>query len=287
MEWTEKTILVIGGDQRLLLLADNLKDICNQVITYALNGAERLHGIERMNSLQEAMEKADIIITPVPFSKDGVHLLTKDNTTIFLSDFSENLRNNVILFGGNIAKSVLEVAKNKNVTCYDFMKMEDVALDNAITTAEGAIAEAITLSTQNVNQERCLVLGYGRCAKAIAERLHGLNAKVTIAARKQEAREDALAKGYYAITLEEMESTIGKEQFIFNTIPAMVLNKTLIEIMHPETVIIDIASAPGGTDFDVCEKLGIMAKLSLGIPGRYSPKTSANILLRGIVSSLK
>lgn len=286
MEWTDKTILVIGGDQRLLFLANNLKDICKKVITYALNGAECLQDIERMASLKEAMEKADIIVTPVPFSKDGVHLLTKDNTTIFLSDFSENLRENVILFGGNITKSVLEVANNKNVTCHDFMKMEDVALDNAITTAEGAIAEAITLSTQNVNQERCLVLGYGRCAKAIAERLQGLNAIVTIAARKQEARKDALAKGYYAITLEELESTIGKEQFIFNTIPAMVLNHTLIETMHPDAVIIDIASAPGGTDFDTCEKLGIVAKLSLGIPGRYSPKTSANILLRGIVSSL-
>lgn len=287
MEWTNKTILVIGGDQRLLFLADYLKDICKLVRTYALAGAERLQGVERVGSLQEAMQRADIIVTPVPFSKDGIHLLTKDNTTILLSDFSENLMENVILFGGNISKTVLETAKAKNVTCFDFMKMEDVALDNAITTAEGAIAEAITLSTQNVNQESCLVLGYGRCAKAISERMHSLNAKVTIAARKQEARQEALSKGYYAVPLEEIETIISKEQFIFNTIPAMVLNEKLIESMHPDAVIIDIASAPGGTDFEACKRMGIVAKLSLGIPGRYSPKTSANILLRGMVSSLK
>ena len=287
MNWTDKTILVIGGDQRLLYLADLLKGVCKQVRTYALDGAACLQGIERFGSLQNAMQGADVIVTPVPFSKDGVHLLTKDNTTILLSDFSDNFMENQILFGGNITSSVLEAANLKNVQCYDFMKMEEVAVKNAITTAEGAIAEAITLSSQNVNQEKCLVLGYGRCAKAIAERLHGLNATVTIAARKQAARQDALTQGYNALALEDLESDIFNEQFVFNTIPAKVLDAELIEKMNSDVVVIDIASAPGGTDFDACKRKGIIAKLSLGIPGRYSPKTSANILLGGMMSSLK
>jgi dipicolinate synthase subunit A len=233
------------------------------------------------------MEKADIVIAPVPFTKDGVHLLTKENTIVSLKDFSENLQDNCILFGGNIPNIVMESAKVKNVKCYDFMKMEDVALENAITTAEGAIAEAIALSTQNVNQEHCLVLGYGRCAQAIAERLKGLNAKVTIGARREEARRDAMLHGYQAVPLEDLQSLIPSEQFIFNTIPTMVLDAELIEKIQLDSIIIDIASAPGGTDFDACKRMAIKAKLSLGIPGRYSPKTSARILLRGIASSLK
>lgn len=287
MEWTNKKILVIGGDQRLLFLANFLKDSCKQVQTYALEGAEGLQGVTHAGSLEEAMQFADIIVTPVPFSKDGIHLLTKDNTTIFLKDFSENLQQNQILFGGNISKMVLEVAKGKNVACYDFMKMEDVALDNAITTAEGAIAEAITLSTQNINEENSLILGYGRCAKAIAQRMKGLNGKITIAARREEVRQEALAEGYSAVSLEEMVDHIPRTQFIFNTIPAMVLDARLIDMIHPDAVVIDIASSPGGTDFDACKKKGITAKLSLGLPGRYSPKTSAKILLRGMMSSLK
>ncbi|MDD3393609.1 MAG: dipicolinate synthase subunit DpsA [Anaerotignum sp.] len=287
MEWTDKKILVIGGDQRLLYLANILKDMFHQVETYALDGAERLTGIVRIDSLQAAMQGADIIVAPVPFSKDGVHLLTKENTTILLSDFSENLQKNTILFGGNISNSVLEAAKLKNAICYDFMKMENIAVENAVTTAEGAIAEAITLSTQNVNQENCLILGYGRCAKAIAQRLQGLDAKVTIAARKETARKEAIAQGYHAVSLEDLEADIAKEQFIFNTIPSMVLNTEMIEKVSTDAIIIDIASAPGGTDFDACKRMGIKAKLSLGIPGRYSPKTSANILLGGMMSSLE
>ncbi|WP_304508884.1 dipicolinate synthase subunit DpsA [Anaerotignum sp.] len=287
MEWSDKKILVIGGDQRLLYLADLLKKSFLLVQSYALNGADRLEGIEKADSLESAMEKADIVIAPVPFTKDGVHLLTKDNTIVLLKDFSKNLRENSIVFGGNIPSNVLESAKMKNVECFDFMKMEDVALENAITTAEGAIAEAIALSTQNVNQEHCLVLGYGRCAQAIAERLKGLNAKVTIGARKEEARKDAMAQGYQGVSLGELQALISREQFVFNTIPAMVLDAELIEKMDADSIIIDIASAPGGTDFDACERTGIKAKLSLGIPGRYSPKTSANILLRGIKASLE
>ncbi len=287
MEWSDKKILVIGGDLRLLYLTDALKDIFQQVGTYALDGAEQLSGVEQVDSLEKALQWADIMVTPVPFTKDGIHLLTKDNTTILLTDFCEYLKENTILFGGNIASSVLEMAKQKNVVCHDFMKMEDIAVENAITTAEGAIAEAITLSTQNVNQENCLVLGFGRCAKAIAQRLLGMNGKVTIGARRESAREDAKAQGYQGVPLEELPLLISEAQFIFNTIPSMVLDAQLIQKVNPHAVIIDIASAPGGTDFEACKINGITAKLSLGIPGRYSPKTSARILLGGIVSSLK
>lgn len=287
MEWSDKKILVIGGDQRLLYLADLLKNTFSLVQSYALDGVDLLEGIEKADSLESAMEKADIVIAPVPFTKDGIHLLTKDNTIVSLKDFGENLRGNSILFGGNIPNIVMESAKMKHVKCFDFMQMEDVALENAITTAEGAIAEAIALSTQNINQEHCLVLGYGRCAQAIAERLKGLNAKVTIGARKEEARKNAISLGYQGVSLGELHSIIPSEQFIFNTIPAMVLDAELIGKMYPDSIIIDIATSPGGTDFDACKRRDIKAKLSLGIPGRYSPKTSANILLRGIKSSLE
>lgn len=287
MKWSENKILVMGGDLRLLYLADALKDAFHQVGTYALDGAGQLSGIERFESMESATQWADIIVTPVPFTKDGKLLLTKDDTVVLLSDFSEQLRENTILFGGNIASDVMEAAHQKNVHCYDFMKMEEIAVENAITTAEGAIAEAITLSTQNMNQENCLVLGYGRCAKAIAKRLQGLDAKVTIGARKEAAREDANAQGYQGVSLNELPELIYTQQFIFNTIPAMVLDAQLIDKVNPHGVIIDIASAPGGTDFEACKQNGITAKLSLGIPGRYSPKTSARILLGGIVASLE
>ncbi len=52
------------------------------------------------------------------------------------------------------------------------MKMNDVAILNAVATAEGAIAEAIKRSIINIHQSNCLVLGYGRCAQILAKIIH-------------------------------------------------------------------------------------------------------------------
>ena len=66
------------------------------------------------------------------------------------------------------------------------MKMDDVAIYNAIATAEGAIMEAIKMQPINLHKSRCLVLGYGRCAKVLAAKLKGMDAQVTVPEIKQQ-----------------------------------------------------------------------------------------------------
>ena len=66
----------------------------------------------------------------------------------------------------------------------------------------------------------------------------------------------------------------------------MVLNKTVLEHANPETIIIDIASCPGGVDQEAVEKLGIQSALCLGLPGKYAPKTSADILTEALLAHL-
>ena len=54
----------------------------------------------------------------------------------------------------------------------------------------------------------------------------------------------------------------------------------------PDAVVIDIASAPGGVDFDTCRKHAVRAKLCPGLPGIYSPMTSARILCQAVMDHL-
>ena len=49
-----------------------------------------------------------------------------------------------------------------------------------------------------------------------------------------------------------------------------------------DAYILDIASKPGGTDFECAKESGIASDLLLSIPGRFSPKSSAYILARAI-----
>ena len=44
---------------------------------------------------------------------------------------------------------------------------------------------------------------------------------------------------------------------------------------------------PGGTDFVYCKSKGIKAVHSLGLPGKYSPKTSGEILGNAILDIIK
>ena len=69
---------------------------------------------------------------------------------------------------------------------------------------------------------------------------------------------------------------------VVNTIPAPVLGEKEICSLKKDAVILDIASAPGGCDSDCCRKYDVPYKLALGLPGIYSPKTSAQILLQAM-----
>ena len=67
-----------------------------------------------------------------------------------------------------------------------------------------------------------------------------------------------------------------------NTIPALVITKKEIDLLHEDAVVLDIASAPGGCDSAYCKEKHVPYKLALGLPGLYCPKTSAMILLEAM-----
>lgn len=71
---------------------------------------------------------------------------------------------------------------------------------------------------------------------------------------------------------------INHADFIFNTVPGMVIDEEFIENLKETAVVVDIASLPGGVDFKACELRGIKYSHSLSIPGKLSPKTSGDIL---------
>ena len=57
--------------------------------------------------------------------------------------------------------------------------------------------------------------------------------------------------------------------------------------MRSDTLILDMASEPGGVDYKAAEELGITAVLLPGLPGKYAPASSAEILADKIKSKWK
>ena len=142
------------------------------------------------------------MIGPVVFSKNGEITGSSINKKMSVETLLQEMTKEQILFGGCINEEIRHECEQKEIKAFDFMKMDDVAIYNAIATAEGAIMEAIKMQPINLHKSRCLVLGYGRCAKVLAAKLKGMDAQVTVCARNKTAR--SLAKSF---GLEVMDFT--------------------------------------------------------------------------------
>ncbi len=284
-------ILFLGGDLRNQYMVDELINNYN-VYSYGLFDDIKIF------SLSEYISKNDIIVCPTPFSKDNENLTSITNTIIPINELLSNLTEKHTLFGGALPKYVCDFCNDHNIKYIDLLKCEEVAILNSISTAEGAIAEAIKESTLNLHHSNCLVLGYGRCGITLANKLSGLNAYVTVGARNVTQLSTACSNGHNTLDISNISSNeslidyfsitdyLKTCNFIFNTIPSPIISSTLIDVLNKDCIIIDIASNPGGCDFEYCKSQDINAKLCLGLPGKYSPKTSGVILTKALLKHI-
>lgn len=266
---------VVGGDRRQVYLANYLKNRRYQVILYGTEKKDLDPGCRQAGSFLEAIMNADNIIGPIVFSKDEISLTSPEmGEGLLLEEFLAKIKKGQSVFGGCISDMVQKQCEEKGIEVYDFMKMDDVAVFNAIATAEGAIVKAMELKPINLHGSQCLVLGYGRCGKVLADKLKGLGAKVTVCARSATARSQCIAFGLDCLEFDSLERCILRYDYIFNTVPAMVLKYPELKRMARDACIIDIASAPGGVDREAARKLGVQAYLCPSLPGIYAPKSS-------------
>ena len=155
----------------------------------------------------------------------------------------------------------------------DYYALEDVQIENAVLTAEGAIAAAMADSDRSLWGSRALILGYGRIGRALAPRLRALGAALTVYARRPESRSWAEAEGCGA--LGALTEPLRGFDFVFNTVPEPLLERV------PEGLCIELASAPGALPEDPA------VRIARGLPGKCAPRTAAEILRKAIYRILK
>lgn len=256
-----KRVLIIGGDNRLRVAKKQLDKENYLVDTLGLYPDDN-----------GSIENADIILLPVPTTKDGqtVYCPLSDRK-IYLDEISRRVENQLILccnyrFSG------------KNYI--DYNQLDSFALLNAVPTAEGAIALAINETDFTLWESKVLVIGYGRVGKIVADRLKSLGANVTVSARKPRDFATLLALGFKYINTETLCDIYLDFDIIFNTVDAAVLNDSALQNC-PADLIIDLSSK-GGFNLNYAKALGIKAYKPGGIPGVCAPKTAGKILAKTV-----
>ncbi|MCD8214435.1 MAG: dipicolinate synthase subunit DpsA [Clostridiales bacterium] len=273
---------ILGGDYRYKLLYDGLLSDGYSVKAWGNGFLGSPSGL-----FSELLEDIDVLIGPIPVTKDNESVCLTDFPAVTLTGlFEEMYRKNVKVFiGGVITPEIKALTLKFNIKAYDFFACEEVSVYNAIPTAEGAISTAIQESDITLFDSKALVLGYGRCGKVLANMLKGLGARVYSTYRNETAAAYMKAFGIRGFNLYELKSRIESFDFIFNTIPCEVLNREVLKKANKKCLIIDLAQAPGGTDFNFARDLNIRALYCPGLPGRVAPRTAAEILKSAVLNT--
>lgn len=225
------------------------------------------------------LNTCDWIVLPTPVAKIDKHAKI---TKLLKEELTNKDSEKPMVFGGAFTDAWKTFLEQAGITYVDLMKLESVAMKNAHITAEATVAEILKYSDYSISNQKIIVTGYGRCGREIANLLKAMGAKVTVLARGAEVRKQAQAEGHVAVDFAYGPEEVYGARTIVNTVPATVLKEPMIREMHPDTVIIDIASRPGGADLAAAEGCGIQVIPALGLPGIYTTKSSAAILAEAI-----
>lgn len=250
---------VLGADARQRAAADHLRQQGWQVV-----------GRERLNA-------ADVILLPMPLSGESEELVR----------LLAGAKPGAQAFGGRVGPAARQAAAQAGIPLRDYLEREELAVLNAVPTAEGCIALLLQNRTRTLWNSPVLVLGYGRCGAALAVRLAALGAKVTVAARSPGQRAQAESQALTACGLEGLAQLLPGFETVVNTIPAPVLDRRTLAALAAGSLVIDLASLPGGVDLEAAEALGVRAIRALSLPARCAPVTAGEFVADTVLAMLR
>ena len=252
--------IIVGGDRRFECLERLLKSMPG-------NSACRVDGKTDMHKALSEIGNADCIVVNYPLRDCAAGL-----------DFSKvigNASDRALVFscGPQIC-----AAEDKRII--DLWRDETLINDNAVLTAEGAVAAAMQAGTRSLRDMSCLVIGWGRIGRALTELLVGMGVKTTVASRSSAGRNRAIERGALAVNTDYLR--LKGFDVVFSTPPHSVLHDKILKKADKDVMILDLASPPYGVDLKAAWDLGMRAWREPGLPGRYCPESAAMAIVRAM-----
>ncbi len=279
------SVSLIGGDKRQLYCA---KAFLLDGLKVTLGGFDTLksEGDFDIVSPIEAVSKSEFLVFPLPCVKGGKLNAPFSKEDIYFDDKLLSALSGKKIFT-SMKERLFEVAPSlKNEQVFDYSTREEFQVKNAVSTAEGALEIAMREYEGTISKSRVLVCGYGRIGKVLSEMLSFLNADVTVSARKESDLSWISSRRCNAVKVKEL-SNEKPFDIIFNTVPALILDSYLLSHIAKTAIVIDLASVPGGVDFEACSRMDICAIHALSLPGKASPKTAGETIKDTITNMLE
>ncbi len=262
-----KKILIIGGDTRIEYLADSLAEEGFSV--------EKFDGSE---ALKTAVSRCDAVVLGLPCSRDDKTVEAPNlKDEILFKDLFHIMGKDKLLLAGKMSDGVKAVADLFMVKWVDYFGREDFELLNAVPSCEGAIQIAMEELPITIFGANVVVTGFGRIGELLSIMLKNLGANVTVCARRSSQRAKARTRSLHAAPFSYLGECMSGADIVFNTVPHQVIKREHLSGAK-ETLVIDLASKPGGVDMDAARDLGVKVIWALGLPGKVAPITAGNII---------
>lgn len=270
---------IIGGDRRQAELGRLLAEEGHKVRSY---GLERWMGAGP--GTLEAALGAEVIILPLPLCREA-GMLNCEAAALPTVELFRRLHPSQRILAGQVQLPQQREAGACGLVLEDYFQREELMVDNAAITAEGAVQTAMERLDRSLAGMECLVLGFGRIGKLLCHRLQGVCARVTAAARRPEDLAWIRAYGWRALDIRDLAGRLAPFGAVFNTVPAPVLDGPLLSQLPRDCLCVELASRPG-LDLEAAAELGLPSVWARSLPGRLAPRTAAGALRDTVVHIL-
>ena len=281
-------ITFIGGDARMRTVAQLFSEQ-DTVRSFCLpKGAP-----SPVDTLFDALHMTDVILLPLPATRDGIHPLCeeeyRDQIPAFAEIFSRAPDETAIL-GGHLSPAVTKEAERHGLPVFDgardFEKTVAAVL-NAAATAAAALGMAISTLPVVLCGTPVAVIGGGRIARALIPLLRATGAHVYVYARDLAQRHAAEKMGAAAFPIpKDQPLCLAKGlRAVFSTVPARLFDADALSSLDRGVPLFDLGG--DAVDREAAALYGIPLPPCGALPGRYSPESAGSFLYDEIQSILR
>ncbi|MGI5873577.1 MAG: dipicolinate synthase subunit DpsA [Bacillota bacterium] len=271
-----KKIAMVGGDRREAVAAGVLRDHSYFVTAYGLAGEEGTASA----SLESCLNGADALILPARGGDEngrvpGISPLCPVTLT---EAALKALNPSAPVCCGIASKPLRDTVLRSGHPLLEVLENDAVAVPNAALTAEGALHFVMGRLAETIRGKTVAVFGFGRVGRACAELFTAVGCRVSVFCRRERDLIAGRREGFDLRFLGGASVLLPKTDIVINTVPAAVVGGELLRLVPEKSLLIEVASSPGGIDGEEARRLGLDYVALPGLPGKYAPVSAGEIL---------
>jgi dipicolinate synthase subunit A len=274
VDWASRRLALIGGDERDPEIARLAAETGASVKAFGIPWPEEeIPGVERVDSPSAAVDKADYIFLPIPLGVGSViYAPHADEPIVVDEELLSMAAPDAYAFCGRVTSEIEAAANAAGVRIHEYDPDRELMMLRGPAIVEGALQQAIEATDVTINDAEVVVVGFGNIGQLLARTLRGLGARVHVAARNPIQRAGAYADGLLPLTLEELPELAPSLDMVFSTVPAQIVDRSILERLPTGTLVLDIAPPPDHADLELAAQLGHRAVWARGL-GKRAPVT--------------